>query len=90
MKNYKINFIPNFILFATVFFAQGTLFSPYEGWMANPVAKILNFESALKFDSYEILDASGKVLSQNMISQKQVNVTQPPNGVYFLKLFSDD
>ncbi|WP_304344750.1 T9SS type A sorting domain-containing protein [Chryseobacterium koreense] len=55
----------------------------------NPVTEILNFESALTFNSYEILDASGKILTQNMLSQKQINVSKLSKGVYFLKLFSD-
>lgn len=56
----------------------------------NPVQEILKVDSEIKFLSYEITDASGKLFESKMLVNNQVNVSKLSSGLYFLKLMNAD
>lgn len=55
----------------------------------NPVQEMLNIHSEIKFMSYEIIDASGKVFDRNSLSNNQILVSTLKKGLYFIKLIND-
>lgn len=52
----------------------------------NPVSDILKINSDKDFKEYEILDASGKIVSKNILTSKEININHLATGNYFIKL----
>ncbi|MBW8523443.1 chitobiase/beta-hexosaminidase C-terminal domain-containing protein [Chryseobacterium chendengshani] len=52
----------------------------------NPVTDILKINSNIDFRAYEIVDISGKIISSNKFSSKEISVTHIISGNYFIKL----
>lgn len=52
----------------------------------NPVSDVLKINSDKDFKEYEIVDASGKTISKNKLTSKDININQLSSGSYFIKL----
>lgn len=52
----------------------------------NPVTDILKINSDIDFKEYEIVDVSGKIISSNKFSLKEISVAHIISGNYYLKL----
>ncbi|SKC04359.1 Por secretion system C-terminal sorting domain-containing protein [Soonwooa buanensis] len=55
----------------------------------NPVKDVLLVNSDLKFETYQILDFSGKIITQGKF-KKDLNVSQLLKGTYLVKLVGDN
>ncbi|MCG2611603.1 T9SS type A sorting domain-containing protein [Flavobacterium sp. SM15] len=58
----------------------------------NPVKDVLylNMPNAISVNEFEIYDSLGKKVSTNTLSNNQINVAELSNGVYLLKLKTDN
>ena len=56
----------------------------------NPVQEFLKISSDIKFSGYEILDESGRILSQSQLEGNNINVSKLKSGVYYLRLKSSE
>lgn len=54
----------------------------------NPTTDIINIESSINFDYYEIIDASGRVINNNAVNNSKINVKSLNKGIYFINLFN--
>ena len=52
----------------------------------NPVQDFITIDSEQKFTSYEIVDATGKSVNKNELSENKINVAKLNPGIYFIKL----
>lgn len=52
----------------------------------NPVSDVLKINSDTNFTEYEILDASGKIVSKHKLTSNEININQLSSGNYFIKL----
>lgn len=52
----------------------------------NPVSDILKIDSDIDFKEYELVDISGKTISKNRLSSKEIPISHLSAGNYFIKL----
>ncbi|WP_344826236.1 T9SS type A sorting domain-containing protein [Chryseobacterium ginsenosidimutans] len=52
----------------------------------NPVSDILKISSDIDFKEYEIVDISGKTISKDRLSSKEIPISHLSTGNYFIKL----
>lgn len=52
----------------------------------NPVSDVLKVSSNTDFKEYEILDASGKLISKGVFTSKDISISDLTSGNYFIKL----
>ncbi len=64
-------------------------FSSIVSIFPNPVNNKINIDSNLKLQSYELYDTNGKIVSQNILSEKGIQINNLSKGVYFLILTSE-
>lgn len=55
----------------------------------NPVKDILQIKSDVKFENYQIVDISGKIIAQRNF-EKEINVSQLQKGIYIIKLLGNN
>ncbi len=56
----------------------------------NPVQDYVNIESDKNFIAYEIIDESGKLISNKVFKSSRIDISNFNTGVYFIKLKSFD
>lgn len=57
----------------------------------NPTSNILNIEiDEFAIDKVEVLSMSGKLLKSTTVNINSIDISNLPNGVYFLKIYTDD
>ena len=56
----------------------------------NPVADLLIVETEKTFDSFEILDASGKLILQGDLNNNEINVSELVNGIYSVQFIQGE
>ena len=56
----------------------------------NPTTGLVFIDGDLKFDYYELYDVTGKLLLKNSLEGNTIELEKYVNGVYFLKLFSNN
>lgn len=64
---------------------SGQAFSVYP----NPATSVLNIAHAFSFLEYQLFSIEGKNVGQGRITNKQIDVSQLPSGVYLLQLSSE-
>lgn len=52
----------------------------------NPVSDVLKINTNKDFKDYEIIDVSGKIISKNQLSSKEISLSHLTAGNYFIKL----
>lgn len=52
----------------------------------NPVSDFLKINTSKDFKDYEIIDVSGKIISKNLLSSKEISISHLTVGNYFIKL----
>ncbi len=55
----------------------------------NPVVDYINVQTDIEFNSYSILDFTGRTVLEGFVNDKSIDVTNLPEGLYFLKLADD-
>jgi len=63
-------------------------FSAYANTTNN--ALVLKGISGLSIERFELLEVSGKIISQNRISNNQIGISSLENGIYFIKLYASN
>ena len=56
----------------------------------NPTTHFLHINSSEKFESYEIVDVSGKMVLNSKLENQTIDVTALSTGIYFLKINSKE
>jgi len=55
-----------------------------------PASGVVNLESQTHLSRYEIFNLQGKSLQQGQVQQNQIDISKLSNGLYIIKILSDD
>ncbi len=79
VEDYTVN-IQNSATFAKLDIKQSIRIFP------NPAKDFITITGTSKSPSYKIFDMSGKIIKTGMLTDKKVNVTSLPNGLYLIQV----